>query len=142
MIARHCRVSLSRRLCTALAALGLLFAATVASVTHSLAMPMMDSGMTVSHQQHGSPVAATSAATAEHDCASSMAADESPVSPLSSSPPCAQGCLLCTNCALTGVVLPAGPAMIAALPYHAYAPAGDRAPAGLGPTQPNEPPRR
>lgn len=88
MIARHCRVSLSRRLCTALAALGLLFAATVASVTHSLAMPMMDSGMTVSHQQHGSPVAATSAATAEHDCASSMAADESPVSPLSSSPPC------------------------------------------------------
>ncbi|MEK9970163.1 MAG: hypothetical protein VW600_13570, partial [Ferrovibrio sp.] len=38
---RRANSSLARRLCTALAAFGLLFAATVAPVTHSIAMPMM-----------------------------------------------------------------------------------------------------
>lgn len=132
---RRVRPSPLRHFCALTAVLGLLFAATVASVTHSVAMPMMAAvQLDVAAAHHGG----SAVPAAEHDC-SGMA--EAPETDMPSSP-CEQGCLLCKSCSLASVVLPAAPSVIADGAYHDYQPARILAPAGITPAQPNEPPRR
>ncbi len=137
---RRVRPSLLRRFCALTAVLGLLFAATVASVTHSVAMPIMPAvqmDVAVMPDHH----AATPSA-AGHDCSGSAAVDDTAADDMPApSGPCEQGCLLCKSCSLTSVVLPAAPSVTAAGAYHDYQPARVLAPAGITPAQPNEPPR-
>lgn len=136
ILRRHSRASLQRRFCTLLAALGLLFAATVASVTHSVAMPMMgmDSLQPMAAMDHH---ATQEAAAQDHGC-DSMAAESDPAMP---SGPCENGCLLCKSCSLASAVMPQPSSLAAVAPYRDYLPPAPVARAALAPTPPNEPPR-
>lgn len=111
--------------------LGLLFAATVASVTHSLAMPMMDSTM------HGMELGSTGPEAGDHDCAAA-AGDEQPDLP---SGPCEQGCLLCKSCSLASVLLGAPPSLVTPSRYHEYQSTAFLPLTSVIPALPSEPPR-
>jgi hypothetical protein len=135
---RRTRASLTRRLCTALAALGLLFAATVASVTHSIAMPMMPAMPSAAAETMHPDMAMPAAAPHDHGCDHAGTTDDAPAAP---SAPCDTGCLLCKSCSLASAVMPAQPALAAAAPYRDYRVALLPMPSGIAPTPPNEPPR-
>jgi len=136
MIGTHrARHTPARRLCAALAVLVLLFAATVASITHSIAMPAMTMVMT--------PATDHDSAMHDHDCDKTAATDAaaSDDDPAPSSAPCDNGCLLCKSCSLVGAVMPAPPVLAAVAPYHDYGVMTALVPAAIAPNPPNEPPR-
>ena len=136
---RRFRPSALRRFCALAAVLGLLFAATVASVTHSVAMPMMPAAYMAGGTTHHDSAAVPAA---DHDCGGNAAVNDMAADDTSApSGPCEQGCLLCKSCSLTSVVLPTAPSVIADGAYHDYQPARVLVPAGITPAQPNEPPR-
>jgi hypothetical protein len=126
---RRSKSSLARRLYTALAVLVLLFAATVAPVTHSIAMPMMamlaPAGHDMTMHDHGCDPAAG-------------VPDEQPALP---SAPCDNGCLLCNNCSLASAVMPAHPVLAETVSHPDYRVVTALLPTGITPTPPNEPPR-
>jgi len=131
-----------RRIGAVVAILGLLFAATVASITHSIAMPMMAGIM--SDAVHRAMTAETHAAghasthAAEHDCGGAMAADEVPASP---DAPCEQGCLLCKSCSLASAIVAGPPSIETRSRYYDYQSTAYLPLAGITPSPLNEPPR-
>lgn len=122
-----------------MAVLGLLFATTIASVTHSIAMPM--AGMEVPMQAEAPAhhhKAKADGAPHDHGCDSAANIEDDPVAPAA---PCENGCLLCKSCSLASAVMPAHSAFADAAPYRDYRPAAPVALAEVIPTLPNEPPR-
>lgn len=127
-----------RRIGAVLAIVGLLFAATVASVTQSIAMPMMAGTMSnmVPHAMVSDKSATSNAA--DHDCDTTMAADETPDRP---SAPCEQGCLLCTSCSLVSTIAAGPPSIETPNRYDDYLAKAYLPVADITPIPPNEPPR-
>jgi hypothetical protein len=129
------------RLCrfgTVLALLGLIFASTIASISHSIAMPMMAGAVLQSGEQGGGMQASHHTARMAHDCESEASAEAPQQQPQG---PCDEGCMLCKDCTMTSFTLisPIGVAM--AERYSLYAPAAVLVPASITPPSPSEPPR-
>lgn len=134
------------------ALLGLIFASTVASVSHSSSMPAMGGPVAMAPEQvspkshHGS-VATTRHEAARtghdmgldaHDCENDATAADSQQSPQS---PCEHGCLQCKDCAMTSFTL-MSPAGIDAVQRHRdYRSAAALVMASIAPPSPSEPPR-
>lgn len=140
-----------RRIGAVVALLGLIFASTIASLSHSIAMPMMANGVLQGvgpaqppaphgHDQaaHGNKAAGHHMVKAAHDCESDAAVDAPQQKPAT---PCDEGCMLCKDCTMTAfmLLLPAG--IQATDRYGIYEPAVVPALAGITPPSPNEPPR-
>lgn len=122
-----------RRFGTVLALLALVFASTVASVSHSIAMPLMADTVDQTAGPSGHHME-----KAAHDCESDARAEAPQPQPRG---PCDAGCLLCKNCTMTTFTL-ISPADIDAVGrYDDYEAAAIRALAGITPPSPNEPPR-
>lgn len=138
-----------RRLAAALALFALLFAGTVSSVSHSMAMAATSNlmatdytGLSATGQFHqGAGSAKTDAATAhekglphDHD-AMATGGDSAPGN-------CDQGCILCKDCALCGLFAFGERPLTAFVAYYAgYALPVTQSPASLTPALPSEPPR-
>ncbi len=135
----------------AVALLGLLFASTVASVSHSFAMPMagfvpMASEQTPAALHHGAAASARHDAAPTghdmgketHDCENDAAAADWRQSP---SAPCEYGCVQCKDCAMTSFTLMSPAGIDAVERYRDYGSATAAALAGIAPPSPNEPPR-
>lgn len=141
-----------RRFGTVAALLGLIFASTVASVSHSLAMPMMAGpapqsavqASPVSHQGHDQAAKHDTAPTghhmarASHDCEADVT-DNTPRQ--QSQGPCDNGCQQCKDCTMTVFVLMSPIGIDAAERYGRYAPATAQALVSIAPISANEPPR-
>lgn len=130
-----------RRFGTVVALLGLIFASTIASISHSIAMPMMASTVPQSVEPgsaQGSAQAGHHMAKAGHDCESEAAAEAPQQLPQG---PCDEGCMLCKDCTMTGFTLisPIGVGMAERPGIHA--PAAVPVPASITPPSPSEPPR-
>lgn len=138
-----------QRLAAALALFALLFAGTVSSVSHSMAMAATSNVMTTDHtgrsaaghDHQGVGAAKTDAATAHekglpHDhAAMATGGDDAPGN-------CDQGCILCKDCALCGLFALGGRPLTAFVAYSAdYTLQATQSPASLTPTLPAEPPR-
>jgi hypothetical protein len=140
-----------RRIGAVVALLGLIFASTIASISHSIAMPMMASNSLQSVEQptpaapHGHdeamPVSKTAGhhmAKAAHDCEGDATADASQQKPAG---PCDEGCMLCKDCTMTTFLLLSPLGIQVAERYGTYEPAVVQALPGITPPSPNEPPR-
>jgi hypothetical protein len=126
-----------------LALVGLLFAATIASVTHSVAMPMMAGHVQAMDAgehgtDHGMAHGGAMAQAGDHDCAGAMVAEEKPETP---SAPCEQGCLLCKSCSLVSVLLTAPQPLVTLSRYHDYQSVAFLPLTSVIPAPPSEPPR-
>lgn len=141
-----------RRLGAVVALFGLIFASTVASVSHSIAMPLMagavledrDRAQPVPHHGHGKAdkqelvQTAHHADGAGHDCLSNASAEVPQQTPQG---PCDEGCMLCKDCTMTPF-MPIPPFGIDfAERYGTYAPASIQQLASINPPSPHEPPR-
>ncbi len=131
-----------RRFGAAVALLGLLFASTIASISHSIAMPVMAGAALQSVQQdsgaQGKMQGGHHMAQMAHDCESAATAEAPQQQPQG---PCDEGCMLCKDCTMTSFMLMASIGIGAAEGYSAYAPAAVQVPASITPPSPNEPPR-
>lgn len=140
-----------RRIGAVVALLGLVFASTLASVSHSIAMPMMASNVLHGPEQaqpaalhghdrtaQGSKAAGHHMAKAAHDCEGDATADASRQTPAM---PCDEGCMLCKDCTMTTFLLLSPAGIHAADRYGSYEPAAIQALASITPPSPNEPPR-
>lgn len=99
-----------RRLAATMAMLGLLFASTVASVSHSVAMPAMKGAMITVGGSHENQMRASHDGHHEHDSAAAAGHDHTGHSQAAAGTappamPCDQGCLLCKDCFLSSFVL-------------------------------------
>lgn len=137
----------------ALAALfGLVFASTVASVSHSVAMPMMagpapqaaGQAPSATHQAQGEANGQGAASAghhmtqATHDCESDATAGTQQQKPQG---PCDHGCQQCKDCTVTAFMLMSPIGIDAGERHSRYEPAAARALASVAPLSPNEPPR-
>lgn len=125
-----------RRFGAVVALLGLIFASTIASISHSIAMPVMASPVLQGADQ-GQP-AAYHKANIAHDCesdAKSGAAQQKPATP------CEEGCMLCKDCTITTFLLVSPIGIQMADRYGTYEPAVIHAMTSITPPSPNEPPR-
>lgn len=122
---------------TVLALLGLIFASTIASISHSIAMPMM-SGAALHSVEQGSAPGGHHMAGMAHDCESEATAEAPPQQPQG---PCDEGCMLCKDCTMTGFTLISPIGVALAERHGIYAPAAVPVPASITPPSPNEPPR-
>ena len=140
-----------RRIGAVVALLGLIFASTIASISHSIAMPMMARNVLQGAEQatpappHGHDNAALGGKTAghhmakaTHDCESDATADVPQQKPAG---PCDEGCMLCKDCTMTTFLLLSPAGIQAADRYGTYEPATVQALASITPPSPNEPPR-
>lgn len=130
-----------RRFGTVLALLGLIFASTIASISHSIAMPVMAGAVLSFAQQDSAQSSAPGGhhmASMAHDCESAATAEAPQQQPQG---PCEDGCMLCKDCTMTSFMLMASIGIGAAEGYSAYAPAAVQVPASITPPSPNEPPR-
>jgi hypothetical protein len=141
-----------RRFGAIAALIGLVFASTVASVSHSVAMPMMagpalqatGQAPSATHQAQGEadrPGAASTGhhmAQATHDCADDATTDTPQQKPQG---PCENGCQQCKDCTVTAFMLISPIGIDAGERYGRYEPAAARALASITPLSPNEPPR-
>lgn len=125
-----------RRFGTVVALLGLIFASTIASISHSIAMPMMAGAVLQSAEQ--APPAGHHMAKAGHDCESEAQAEAPQQQPQG---PCDEGCMLCKDCTMTGFTLISPIGVALAERHGIYAPAAVPVPASITPPSPNEPPR-
>jgi hypothetical protein len=124
-----------RRLGVVLALLGLVFASTLASISHSMAMPVMN-GTAL-------PVAKQTAAghhmgNTAHDCQSDAGAEAPQQKPQG---PCEEGCMLCKDCTMTSFLPIPSLGIDGADGYGIYQPATVQTLAGITLPSPNEPPR-
>lgn len=126
-----------RRFGTVLALLGLIFASTIASISHSIAMPMM-AGAVLQSVEQGSAPGGHHTARMAHDCESEASAEAPPQQPQG---PCDEGCMLCKDCTMTGFTLISPIGVGVAEGYSIYAPAAVLVPASITPPSPSEPPR-
>jgi hypothetical protein len=133
------------------ALLGLIFASTFASVSHSSVMPMagfapMASGQASAALHHGAAVATGHDATpaghdmgkGAHDCETDAAVADSRQSPPS---PCEHGCQQCKDCTTTSFTLISPAVIDAAERYRGYRSGAVLVLTGIAPPSPNEPPR-
>jgi hypothetical protein len=132
-----------RRIGAVVALLGLIFASTLASVSHSIAMPMMASNVLHGLEQalptaQGSKAAGHHMAKAAHDCEGDATAEASQQTPAM---PCDEGCMLCKDCTMTTFLLLSPAGIHAADRYGSYEPAAVQALASINPPSPTEPPR-
>lgn len=127
-----------RRFGAVVALLGLVFASTIASISHSIAMPMMAGAVLQSGQQDGGAPVGHHMASMTHDCESAATAEAPQQKPQG---PCDEGCMLCKDCTMTSFMLMTSIGIGAAEGYSAYAPAAVQVPASITPPSPNEPPR-
>ena len=140
-----------RRIGAVVALLGLIFASTIASISHSIAMPMMASTVLQGVEQaqpaaphghdkttHGSKPAGHHMAKAAHDCEGDATADAPQQKPAG---PCDEGCMLCKDCTMTAFTLLSPAGLQAANRYDIYEPAAIPALTGITLPSPNEPPR-
>jgi hypothetical protein len=130
-----------RRFGAAVALLGLIFASAIASISHSIAMPMMAGAALQSVQQdsaQGKAQAGHHMAGMSHDCESAATAEAPQQQPQG---PCDEGCMLCKDCTMTGFTLISPIGIGRAERYSPSAPATVRVPASMTPPSPNEPPR-
>jgi hypothetical protein len=126
-----------RRFGTVVALLGLIFASTIASISHSIAMPMM-AGEVLQSAEQGSAQAGHHMARLAHDCESAAAAEAPQQKPQG---PCDEGCMLCKDCTMTSFMLLPSVGIQAVERYSLYAPAAVLVPASITPPSPSEPPR-
>lgn len=124
-----------RRLGAVLALLGLVFASTLASVSHSMAMPMMAGTVLPDGDQALTGHHTTNAA---HDCERDASADTPQQKPPA---PCDKGCVQCKDCTMTSFVLTPSVGISGVERYDIHQPAMVRMLAGITPPSPNEPPR-
>lgn len=143
--AAHTRQNPLRRLAAVLAVLGLVFASTFASLSHSAAMAAMTSAL---HEQTGSghgqhaisgheqhrhgDAAADHHHHGDHQTAD---AEKAPVAP------CEDGCLLCKDCSFGSVVLQSPAVLVTPVTFAGYDLRGYALPVGIIPSQQPEPPR-
>lgn len=125
-----------RRMGAVVALLGLIFASTIASISHSIAMPMM-AGAVLQSAEQVQP-AAHHMAKAAHDCESEAQAEAPQQKPAA---PCSEGCMLCKDCTMTSFLLRPSIGLQVADRYGTYLPAAVPVPASITPPSPNEPPR-
>ncbi len=163
MMSRHTHATLApwRRLAATLALFALVFAGTVSSISHSMAMAVTnvasmnaiiaataesshdhaDRASASSHDHQSAKVVKIDAATAhekglphDHDA---MASSDS-----GASGNCDQGCILCKDCALCGLFAFGDRPLTVFVAYYAgYALPVTQLPASLTPALPSEPPR-
>lgn len=121
------------------ALLGLIFASTIASISHSIAMPMM-AGNALQAVEQVQPAGSQGhhMAKSSHDCESEARAEAPQQMPQG---PCDEGCMLCKDCTMTGFTLISPIGVALAERYSMYAPAAVPVPASITPPSPNEPPR-
>lgn len=128
-----------RRMGAVAALLGLIFASTIASVSHSIAMPMMASNaLQAVEQVQPAGSQGHHMAKAAHDCESEAQAEAPQQKPAA---PCSEGCMLCKDCTMTGFLLLPSVGLQVADRYGSYLPAAVPVPASITPPSPNEPPR-
>jgi hypothetical protein len=146
---QSCRL---RRFGAVAALLGLVFASTFASVSHSVAMPMMAGpalqaagpALPASHQAQGEVDRQDAAsnghhmAQAPHDCEVDVTAGIPQQKPQG---PCDNGCQQCKDCTVTAFMLMSPIGIDAGERYGRYESAAARALASITPLSPNEPPR-
>ncbi len=125
-----------RRFGAVMALLGLIIASTIASISHSIAMPMMAGAVLQSGEQ--APFAGHHMAKAGHDCESTATAEVPQQQPQG---PCEDGCMLCKDCTMTSFTLTSPIGIGMAEGYSIYAPAAVLVPASITPPSPSEPPR-
>lgn len=128
-----------RRIGVVVALFGLIFASTIASISHSIAMPMMASSA-LEAVEPAQPVGSQGhhMAKAPHDCESDAQADATQQKPAT---PCDEGCMLCKDCTMTSFMLLPSVGIQAVERYSIYEPAAVQVPASITPPSPNEPPR-
>lgn len=141
-----------RRLGAVVALFGLVFASTVASISHSVAMPLMagavledsDRAQPVPHHGYGKAdkqelmQAGHHADGTGHDCLSNASAEVPQQEPQG---PCDNGCQQCKDCTMTAFMLISPTGIDAGERYGRYEPATAQALASITPSSLNEPPR-
>jgi len=149
------RFSLSRftlrRLAAVMAMLGLLFASTVASLSHSVAMPAMKGAMIAAGGSHENQMRASHASYHDeghhdHDSATAASHDhtghsQAAVGAAPPAMPCDQGCLLCKDCFLSSFVLLSPMDFGFGVHYADYGAAEPCLGNGITPARLQEPPR-
>lgn len=124
-----------RRFGAVVALLGLVFASTIASLSHSLAMP---AGHAAVMQQSGNhDHEAGHASTYETHCDGAAEKPAQHQAPM----PCENGCLLCKDCSLGSFVLMPAGADPGDIGLGRHEPASQPALQALTPSPPAEPPR-
>lgn len=142
-----------RHLGAVLALLGLVFASTIASISHSIAMPLMANAVLqraeparpASHSGHGKTAAHDTASRAghhatnvAHDCERDASADAAQQNPQG---PCDEGCMLCKDCMVTSFLLMAPIGIEITQRHGFYEPVAIPPLVGIISPSPNEPPR-
>jgi hypothetical protein len=127
------------RFCAVVALLGLIFASTIASISHSIAMPMMASSVLQAVEQ-SRPAGSQGhhMAKASHDCESDAKAGAPQQKPPT---PCDEGCMLCKDCTMTAFMLMPPIGIDTGEHCGRYELAAAQALASITPLSPNEPPR-
>lgn len=133
-----------RRLAAVLAVLGLVFASTFASLSHSVAMAAMATSALQTDTGHGQHAVSghdqhrhDDAVAGHHHHGDHQSADveKAPVAP------CEDGCLLCKDCSFGSVVLQSPAALVTPVNFAEYGLRGFALPVGITPSQQPEPPR-
>lgn len=161
LVAGISRMAPWRRIAAVAALIALLFAATVSSISHSMAMAgdktggastelatLHSNGISASGDHHANaqnnaqPMMDKDSAGDAH--AKGLSHDHATQTDTDNSAPgnCDQGCILCKDCALCGLFgVQAWPLTTFAAQYAGYRPSVSQALAGITPALPSEPPR-